>query len=121
MRHRNLLAHTGLAFALAFPLALSGQTATVAPAPPAPPTPKIAGQVVVTGTSSSTSDRETSLTFFLSDGSRRVIALRGGVVLADGERIASYAMDGDVEREFRRLVAWTSTLSPDEAVAATKA
>jgi len=121
MRHRNLLAHTGLAFALAFPLALSGQTATVAPAPPAPPTPKIAGQVVVTGTSSSTSDRETSLTFFLSDGSRRVIALRGGVVLADGARIASYAVDGDVDREFRRLVAWTSTLSPDETVAATKA
>jgi hypothetical protein len=121
MRHRNLLAHTGLAFALAFPLALAGQTAAVAPAPPVPPTPKVAGQVVVTGTSSSTSDRETSLTFFLSDGSRRVIALRGGVVLADGERIASYAVDGDVEREFRRLVAWTSTLSPDEAVAATKA
>jgi len=30
-------------------------------------------------------------------------------------------VDGDVEREFRRLVAWTSTLSPDAAVAATKA
>ena len=121
MRHRNLLAHTGLALALTVPLALAGQTAVVAPAPPVPPTAKIAGQVVVTGTSSSTSDRETNLTFFLSDGSRRVIALRGGVVLADGERIASYAVDGDVEREFRRLVAWTSTLSPDAAVAATKA
>ena len=121
MRHPNLLAPMGLAFALAFPLTLAGQTAAVAPAPPVPPTPTIAGQVVVTGTSSSTSDREASLTFFLSDGTRRVLTLRGGTVLADGERIASYATDGDVEREFRRLVAWTGRLSPDEAVAATKA
>jgi len=73
---------------------------------------------VVTGTSSSTSDREVSLTFFLSDGSRRVLTLRDGAVLADGNRIGTYAVDGDVEREFRRFVAWTGTLSPDQAVAA---
>lgn len=121
MRHRKLLAPMGLVIALAFPLALGGQTAVVAPAPPVPPDPQVGGQVVVTGTSSSTSDREASLTFFLSDGSRRVLTLRAGSVLANGERIATYGRDGDVEREFRRLVAWTSTLTPDEAVAATRA
>jgi hypothetical protein len=121
MRLRKLLAPTGLVIALAFPVALTGQTAAVAPAPPVPPVPQGGGQAVVTGTSSSTSDREASLTFFLSDGSRQVITLRAGSVLANGQRIATYARDGDVEREFRRLVAWTSTLPPDEAVAATKA
>ena len=121
MRLRKLLAPTGLAIALAFPVALTGQRAAVAPAPPVPPVPQDGGQAVVTGTSSSTSDREASLTFFLSDGSRQVITLRAGSVLANGQRIATYARDGDVEREFRRLVAWTSTLPPDEAVAATRA
>jgi hypothetical protein len=121
MRHRNLLAPTGLVLALAFPPAGQAQTARVAPAAPVPRTPQVERQVVVTGTSSSTSDREASLTFFLSDGSRRVITLRDGAVLVDGERIASYSADGDVEREFRRLVAWTGTLGPDEAVAAGRA
>lgn len=121
MRHPKFLAPAGLAIALAFPLALAGQTAVAAPTPSAPPVPQADGRAVVTGTSSTTSDREVSLTFFLSDGNRRVITLRTGSVLADGERIATYARDGDVEREFRKLVAWTSTLSPDEAVAATKA
>ena len=121
MRLRKLLAPTGLAIALAFPVALTGQRAALAPGPPVPPVPQDGGQAVVTGTSSSTSDREASLTFFLSDGSRQVITLRAGSVLANGQRIATYARDGDVEREFRRLVAWTSTLPPDEAVAATRA
>jgi len=121
MRLRKFLAPTGLVFALAFPVALTGQTAVVAPAPPVPPVPQADGQAVVTGTSSSTSDREASVTFFLSDGSRQMITLRAGLVLANGERIATYARDGDVEREFRRLVAWASTLPPNEAVAATKA
>lgn len=120
MRHRNLLAPAGLAFALAFPALLPAQAAVTAPAPPAPPAPQVSGQLVVTGTSSSVSDREVSLTFFLSDGSRRVLTLRDGAVLADGNRIATYARSGDVEREFRRFVAWTSSLSPDEAVAAGK-
>jgi hypothetical protein len=118
MRHRKLLAPAGLALALAFPPGAAGQAVVEAPAPPAPPVPQIAGKAVVTGTSSSTSDREVSLTFFLSDGGRRVITLRNGVVLADGARVATYSTDGDVEREFRKLVAWTGMLSPDETVAA---
>lgn len=120
MRHRKLLAQTGLALALAFPTALGGQAAVVAPAPPAPSTPQVAVPPVVTGTSSSTSEREVSLTYFLSDGGRRVITLRDGVVLANGERVATYAVDGDVEREFRRFAARTSSLSPDQAVAAAR-
>jgi hypothetical protein len=72
----------------------------------------------VNGLSSSASAREAVLTFFLADGGTRVIALRDGQVLMDGRAVASYQPHGDVEREWRKLVAWTATLSPDEAVAA---
>ncbi|MDH4045587.1 MAG: hypothetical protein OEY20_06865 [Gemmatimonadota bacterium] len=114
MSHRNLLAPLGLVLALVIPATLPAQTAVAAAAP------QVADQAVVTGTSSSVSAREASLTFFLSDGGQRVITLRDGAVLVNGEQIATYATDGDVEREWRRLVAWTATLSPDEAVAASR-
>lgn len=112
MSHRSLLAPLGLVLALAIPETLPAQTAVAAAAP------RVTDQAVVTGTSSSVSAREAALTFFLSDGGQRVITLRDGAVLVNGEQIATYATDGEVEREWRRLVAWTATLSPDEAVAA---
>jgi hypothetical protein len=114
MRHTKSLALTGLVLSLALPGALRSQVTVVAPA--APPTPQ--APAVVTGLSSSASAREAVLTFFLADGGSRVIALRDGRVLVDGETVASYQPRGDVEREWRKLVAWTTTLSPDEAVAA---
>jgi len=113
MRHASALALTGIVFSLALPGALRGQTAV------APPAPRPAGQgAVVTGISSSVSSGEATLSAFLSDGAVRVIALRDGRVLVDGEQVATYQPGGDVEREWRKLVAWTGTLGPDEAVAA---
>jgi hypothetical protein len=49
-----------------------------------------------------------------------VIALRDGAVLADGERIATYAARGPLETAWRSLVTWLGELSPDEAVAVTR-
>jgi hypothetical protein len=115
MRHAKLSALTGLALFLSLSGTVRAQTAVVAPRAPAPPQ---APSAVVTGLSSSSSAREATLTFFLADGGSRVIALRDGTVLIDGAGVASYQPGGDVEREWRTLVAWTATLSPDEAVAA---
>jgi hypothetical protein len=39
-------------------------------------------------------------------------------VLVDGKQVASYDPGGDVERNWRGLVAWAGNLTPDEAVAA---
>jgi len=114
MRHTKSLALTGLALSLALPGALRSQVTVVAPAAPATPQ----ASAVVTGLSSSASAREAVLTFFLADGGSRVIALRDGKVLVDGQAVASYQPRGDVDRAWRTLVAWTATLSPDEAVAA---
>jgi hypothetical protein len=112
MRHRKLFARMGLFLTLAVPATIAGQT------PARASKAQAAAGPVVTGVSSSVSDREASLTFFLSNGQRRVLMLRDGAVLVDGNQVATYGLDGDVAREFRRLVQWTSTLSPDEAVAA---
>lgn len=111
----KLPALTGLVLFLSLSGAVRAQTVVVAPkAPVAPQAPA----AVVTGLSSSTSAREAVLTFYLADGGTRVIALRDGKVLVDGQTAAGYRPGGDVEREWRTLVAWTATLSPDEAVAA---
>lgn len=115
MRPTKSPALLGLALLLSLPGTLPGQTTVAAPKAPVPPQ---APTAVVTGLSSSSSDREAVLTFFLSDGGTHVIALRDGKVLIDGNTAASYQPHGDVEREWRTLVAWTATLSPDEAVAA---
>lgn len=115
MQLRNLWAPMGLAALLAAPGTLGAQVAVVAEAPQAP-----APDAVVTGISSTSSAREASITFFLSDGGTRVVALRDGAVLIDGERRASYAPGSDVEREFRRFVSWTGQLGPNEAVAAAR-
>lgn len=112
MRHASALALTGFVFSLALPVALRGQTAVAAAPQPA------AQGAVVTGISSSVSSREATLSAFLSDGAVRVISLRDGRVLVDGDQVATYQPGGDVEREWRKLVAWTGTLGPDEAVAA---
>ena len=111
MRLSKALARTGLyvIFAAAVPGMLAAQAA-------APKAQK--GGPVVTGMSSSSSSHGASVTFFLSDGAKRVIALRGGEVLVDGKQVASYDPGGDVERNWRGLVAWAGNLSPDEAVAA---
>jgi len=115
MRHISALTLTGFLLALTLPGTARGQAVD---RPPAPPKPVVPG-TVVTGLSSSASPTEATLTFFLSDGGTRVIALRDGTVLVDGDKVATYQPGGDVEREWRKLVAWTSTLSPDEAVAVT--
>jgi len=115
MRHINALTLTGLLLALTLPGTARGQAVDRPPAPPQPAAPG----TVVTGLSSSASPTEATLTFFLSDGGTRVIALRDGTVLVDGDKVATYQPGGDVEREWRKLVAWTGTLSPDEAVAVT--
>jgi hypothetical protein len=117
MRHTRFPALLGLALFVSLPGTLPGQTAVVTPKAPVPPQ---APTAVVTGLSSSSSAHEAVLTFFLADGGARVIALRDGKVLVDGETVASYPPRGDVEREWRTLVAWTATLSPDEAVAAVR-
>jgi len=111
MRLSKALAQTGLYVILA--AAVPGTLAAQAAAPKAQK-----GGPVVTGMSSTSSSHGASLTFFLSDGAKRVIALRGGEVLVDGKQVASYDPGGDVERNWRGLVAWAGNLSPDEAVAA---
>ncbi len=110
MRPSNVLARTGLLFVLAsaLPATLAAQEA---------PAPK-GTSPVVTGMSSTSSSREASLTFFLSNGAKRVIALRGGAVLVDGKQVATYQPGADVERNWRGLVAWAGSLSPDQTVAA---
>lgn len=112
MQHHNVWALTGLVAALGLPLPLAAQAVAEVP--------QASSQPVVVGLSSSSATREASLSLFLSDGTTRVIALREGRVLIDGDRVASYSPGGDVDLAFRKLVAWTAELSPDAAVAAMK-
>ncbi|MDH3495818.1 MAG: hypothetical protein OER21_03585 [Gemmatimonadota bacterium] len=105
MRHGNLLALTGLLFAAGLPAQATAQ-ATAGPH--------------VVSYSVTTSSRESGARFEWSDGRALEIRLRGGDILVDGARVGGYARGGALETEWRALLAWTGSLTTDEAVAAVR-
>ncbi len=105
MRHGNLLALTGLLVGAGLPAQATAQ-ATAAPH--------------VVSYSVTTSSRESGARFEWSDGRALEIRLRGGDVLVDGARVGGYARGGALETEWRALLAWTGSLTTDEAVAAVR-
>jgi hypothetical protein len=83
-----------------------------------PPRAATAQDRHIVGYSVTTSSREAAAGFDLSDGSSVHVALRNGEVLMDGERVGTYQPGGPLERQWREVLAWTGSLTTDQAVAA---
>jgi hypothetical protein len=69
----------------------------------------------------SVSSREASLQLDLASGRTRVVALKDGDVLLDGQRVGRYEVGGPLERGWRRLMADGASFDTRELVVAARA